>query len=105
MIINKIPSAGKEKLYQSLYSYTSSLIKRGVSIQCIAHSDKYGAIDIQVNGKRGIVRKNIVVAYDTAEQLWLAINDGYECKMYSLSDVTVVVRSAITKLSSLVSKL
>ena len=105
MVINKISSSDKEKLYHSLYSYCVNLGKRGVSITCIAHSDKYGSVDIQVNGKRGIVRKNVVVAYDAATLEWVAIYDGIECRMDMLSEITIVVRSCITKLSALVSKL
>lgn len=105
MIINKIPTSAKEKLYHYLYSYTSSLSKRGVTILCVAHSDKFGTIDIEVNGKRGIVRKNIIVAYDTAAAVWIGISDGYEHRMDSLSEITILVRSKISKLSSLVSKL
>lgn len=105
MIINKIPASAKEKLYHYLYSYTSSMTRRGVSILCVAHSDKFGTIDIEVNGKRGIVRKNIVVSFDTAENVWIGIADGYEHRMDSLSEITILVKSKISKLSSLVSKL
>ena len=60
MTISRITTSEKDKLYNALYSYTRSLVKRGVAIQCIANSGEHGTIDIEINGKRGIIRKNII---------------------------------------------
>lgn len=105
MIINKISTTEKEKLYQALYGYVSSLVKRGISILCVAHSNKFGSIDVEVSGKRGIARKSIVIAYDGTDNTWVGITDGLECRMDSLSEITVLVRNAINKITPLVSKM
>jgi hypothetical protein len=104
MDVIQVNSAGKDKLYRSLNSYTSSFVRRGVSITVQAHSDKIGSIDIQVNGKRGIGRKNIVVHYDELVEEWVGISDGYEYHMLNLSEISTLIRNKIQKLSTLLTK-
>lgn len=104
MDVIQVNNSGKDKLYRSLDSYSRTFVRRGVSITVQAHSDKIGSINIQVNGKLGIAIKNIVVSYDTLVEEWVGISDGYEYHMLSLSEISILIRNKIQRLSTLVTK-
>lgn len=104
MAIVKVNAAERDKLYRSLNTYCQSFTRRGVSFTVQAHSGFIGSIDIRVNGKRGMGTKNIVVIFDNLLEEWVAISDGYEFHMLSLSEITNMIRSKIQALSTLVTK-
>ena len=105
MDIIKVDASKRDKLYSALDTNTRTFIKRGVSINIQAHSGKHGIIDIQVNGKLGIGRKTIVINYDDLLEEWIAISDGYEFHMVSLSEISIVIRNKITKMSQILTKI
>ena len=105
MIVNPVNRSKRDKLYYWLYSYSQSVMRRGVTVIPQAHSGYFGSIDITVVGVRGIVRKTVVISLDANNKVWSCISDNREYILSSLSEITNILRSKITKMSALVSKI
>lgn len=105
MKVKTVDRSKKDKLYYALYSYSHSLMRRGVTIIPFAHSGYFGSVDITVVGVRGIVRKTIVVSYDELNKIWVSVSDGKEYELTSLSEISNLLRSKIAKMSTVVSKI
>ena len=105
MKVKTVDRSKKDKLYFALYAYSNSLMRRGVTIIPLAHSGYFGSIDVTVSGVRGIVRKTIVINYDELNSAWVAVSDGKEYELTSLSEISNLLRSKIVKMSTVVSKI
>lgn len=105
MIITKINSSSRGKLYNNLFKYVSSFSRRGVSISVFAHSGLAANIIIRVTGLKGTAEKNIVVVFNSAANEWIAYSEGIQYNLISLSEITIIVKNRIQKLHTLTSKL
>lgn len=95
----------RDKLYRSLDTYSKSFQRRGITILPQAHSGNIGCITISVNGKQGIAQKNIIIFYNETEDIWTAASDGIEYKLLGLSDISVVIKNRLAKLTSVITKI
>jgi len=105
MIIEPIQKDLKAKFQLSLEKLTQSYSKRGVSFVITAESEYVGSIIILVTGKLGTVQKTIIVIYNQKTEEWEAYSEGYCFKMLTLSDISSVIKTKITKLSNLLTKI
>lgn len=105
MLINRVNKSRQGKFFKTLYGHAQSFIKRGVSINVTAHSEYVANIILRVNGLNGTAEKNIIVVYDTAANEWVAYCDGISYRLVGLSDISIVIKNRISKLSTLVSKI
>jgi hypothetical protein len=105
MIINRVNKSKQGKLFKTIYGYSQSFIKRGVSLNITAHSEYVANIILRVNGLNGTAEKNIIIVYDNAEHEWVAYCDGISYRLVMLSDISIVIKNRINKLSTLVSKI
>lgn len=103
MIIEKIQDDQRTKLRLSLLKFCQT--RRGVSYVVTAESEFVGNIQLSVTGKIGTGTKNITVIFNQATAEWEAYCDGYVCKMLGLSEITNLIKTKITKLSTLMSKI
>jgi hypothetical protein len=104
MIINQINNDGRTKLLMSLTKLTNSFSKRGTAIVIIAHSEYVGEVILIVTGKKGTVQKSIVVVYNHKTEYWEGYNDGYMFEMNSLSEISSLIKSKISGLYTVLSK-
>lgn len=105
MIIEQINSSARDSFQLSLDKFSKSFAKRGVSFIVLAHSEFVGQITILVTGKRGTAEKTIVLVYNQKTLEWEAYCDGYLFKMLALNEISSVIKSHISKLSTLLLKI
>lgn len=105
MIITKVDSSGQARLLKSLYTYTNSFRKRGVSIDIVAFSQDNGQITIRVSGTKGTAEKNIIINRNELTDSWIAYSEGLKYDMDGLSEVTTIVKNRINNLSTITGKL
>ena len=105
MIIEQVDATKRSSFYMALNKYTQSYAKSGVAFIINAQSEYFGTIDIFITGKRGTGQKNILIAYDEPNSAWVAYCDGYKFNMLSLSEISVLVKSQIAKLGTVLSKI
>ena len=103
MIVEKIQDDQRTKLRLTLLKFCQN--RRGVSYIVTAEAGKVGNIQVSVTGKLGTGTKDITVIYNEATSEWEAYCDGYVCRMLSLSEITSLIKTKVTKLSTLMSKL
>lgn len=104
MIINKVDNAARKNLMLTLIKYTNSISKRNVNFVVHAQSKTVASIDLIVTGKKGSVQKSVVLIYDTESQEWKGYSDGYEYIMLSLTDISLIFKNMIQKLSTVLTK-
>ncbi len=101
----KINAAEQSNLFASLDAVCRSVFRRGVSYQIVAHSETVANIILTINGRRGMVQKNIVLVYNEFEMYWDAYCEDYRYTLQHLSDVNSLMKSQVIKVSTLVSKI
>jgi hypothetical protein len=104
MQIEPISTDGRTKLMMTLQKLTNSLSKRNVIFMLNTHSEYIGNITLTVTGKVGSAQKTVVIVYNQLTTEWEAYCDGYIFKMVSLTELTLMLKSKINKLSVLLKK-
>lgn len=105
MVSSKVNVGEKQNLYNSLVGFCKTQIRRSVNILVQAHTGNLASIDVQVNGKRGIVTKTIILYYDTLYENWCAVCDGREYSLNSLNEITTIIKSKIQSIESISRKI
>lgn len=105
MEVIKLNQASIASLYVQIEKNLSTLKSRGVAYVVNVHSDKLATFWIYVTGRRGTVTKDVVVKYDDIEECWKAYTLGYEYKLTTLNDISIIGKSLITRLSPTLSKI
>ena len=95
---------GRDKLYNSLDAYCRTINKRSVNYTIEAYSAYFASVIVQITGKRATAQKKIVLYYDIDDKIWVAAFDGIEYELFSLSEITVLIRKQISKLTGWVNK-
>lgn len=95
---------GRDKLYTSLDAYCRTMSKRSVNYTIEPYSEYFASITIQVSGKRATAQKKIIVYYDTDEKTWIVVVAGIEYYLVSLSEITSVLKTQLSKLTGWVNK-
>lgn len=104
MLIERIKKDDRTKLIMALDKYTKSFSKRGISFVALGHTAHIGSITVLVSGKKGVVQKEVIVIYDESEDEWNAYCDGYKYNMLALSEIGMVVKNIVNKMSILLGK-
>lgn len=105
MIIENIPNSEINKLYVSIYANMSSFRKRSISFIISAHSNTVASIILYVTGKRGTVTKDFVLIYDTVLLEWNIYCEGKKYIIASLSEISTIVKTMLTQMSTTVTKI
>lgn len=95
---------GRDKLYNLLDAYCRTINKRSVNYTIEPYSSTFASITVQMTGKRATAQKKVVLYFDTENKLWVAVVNGIEYYLVSLSEITVVLKQQIAKLSGWVNK-
>lgn len=104
MIIEKIDDK-RAQLALSLQKYTNSYRRNNISFIINAHTEYVADITIVVTGLRGTVQKDIVIVYIESTQEWTAYCMGYRYTLLALSDISIIIKSLIQKLSVTLTKI
>ena len=100
----KTNTSARDKLFNMLWSYCRSVYRKSVSYTVEAYSGMFGSITLQVVGKKATGKKKIVVYYDKELEQWIAVMDSTEYYLQSLSEITILIKTKIQQLSTVVNK-
>ena len=92
-------------LYIEIEKNLSTLKRRGVAYVVNVHSKNLATFWIYVTGRRGTVTKDVVVQYDEIELKWKAYAMNKEYILDSLTDIAIIGKSIINRLSPTLSKI
>lgn len=103
MIIEKIQDDQRTKLRLSLLKICQQ--RRGVSYVVTTESANVGNISLTVTGKNGSTTKNLIVILNQSTNEWECYCDGYVYRMLILSEITTVLKTKISKITTILSKI
>lgn len=96
--------AGRDKLYNALDAYCRTINKRSVNYTIEVYSEYFASVSVQTVGKRATAQKKVILYYDSENKEWIAVCNGIEYTLNSLSEITTLLKQQITKLNSWVNK-
>lgn len=105
MVIETVKNDKRTQLRLSLEKYTNSYIKRNISLVTIAHSEFVASLDLTVTGKRGGATKNIILVFNELNQEWEVYCDGKKYILLSLGELSIVIKTMIQQLSTVLGKI
>ena len=105
MLITQTDFAGQSKLYMSLVKFTNSFRKRGISFGIHAHSEFIANLTIVVTGKYGTAQKDMVIIFNDTTKNWEIYSEGYKYDMLTLSEISILIKTRIAKLNTVLSKI
>lgn len=105
MLIEKVNDSDRTKLQMALEKYTNSFSKRNVAFVCTAHAGTVANVIMFVTGKRGTVQKDLVIIFDKETEDWICYSEGVSYQMGSLSDISILIKNKIQKLSTILTKI
>ena len=105
MIIENVTSDEKSKLVLNLDKYIKSYQKRNVNFIITAASKSVGNVLITVTGKRGSVQKSLTIIFNEAQAEWEVYSDETKYRLLSLSEFSIIVKTIIIKLNTVLTKI